>query len=106
MRNARKLSQQIVGHEIGITQQNFSRYENDINTIPVDMLIKLSKYFNVSTDYILGVSNTKRNLEGQLLVNKTIEENYEFCAVYVKLSKKAKKLIWDIVTNIYTWDNN
>ena len=36
-----------------------SKYERDITLIKVDILKKIAEYFNVSTDYLLGLSNVK-----------------------------------------------
>lgn len=35
----------------------YSRYERGTRQIPVDMLIHLAELYNVSTDYILGLTN-------------------------------------------------
>lgn len=37
----------------------YGRYERGVHDIPVWALIKLAKYYNVSTDYILGLSNER-----------------------------------------------
>lgn len=44
---------------LNIKQNTYSQYENETRQIPIDLLIKLAKYFNVSIDYILGVTDTK-----------------------------------------------
>ncbi len=61
--------------EVGISQQNVSKYELDINTVPVDILKRFSAYYNVSVDYILGVSDVKHNQEGRVRITKVINEN-------------------------------
>lgn len=38
-------------------RQVYARYENGIREIPVSMLIKLAKYYDVSVDYILGLTD-------------------------------------------------
>lgn len=40
-----------------ITQQQYSLYEKGTRTIPVEFLIRLAKYYNVTTDYILGLTD-------------------------------------------------
>lgn len=45
---------------LGTTQQVYSRYEKGENEIPVRHIISLCKYYNVSADYILGLSEKKR----------------------------------------------
>ncbi len=66
LREKRGLIQEILAVEIGITQQMLSKYERDITVIKVDVLKRLAKYFNVTTDYLLGVSDVKRDLTGQI----------------------------------------
>lgn len=42
---------------LGMHQTEYSRYERGARTIPVEHLITLADYYNVSTDYILGRTN-------------------------------------------------
>lgn len=49
-----------IASELEITPQTLSYYFNGREP-NYDMLIKLAKYFNVSTDYLLGVSDHKNN---------------------------------------------
>lgn len=44
---------------LGMKQPQYYRYENGQRDIPTDILIKLSKYYNVSVDYILGLTDKK-----------------------------------------------
>ena len=39
------------------SQQAYSNYELGQRDIPTDILIKLSKFYNVSVDYILGITD-------------------------------------------------
>ena len=47
------LSQQQVADYLMCNRQVYARYERGIREIPVSMLIKLAKLYNVSVDYIL-----------------------------------------------------
>lgn len=42
------------------TQQVYSRYEKGENEIPVRHIITLCKYYNISADFILGLSDKKQ----------------------------------------------
>lgn len=53
-------TQKEVADYLGTTQQVYSRYEKGENEIPVRHIISLCKYYNVSADYILGLSENKR----------------------------------------------
>ena len=49
-----KLTQQDVADILGCKREVYRRYEKGTRTIPVDFLIKLADYYNVSIDYIVG----------------------------------------------------
>lgn len=51
--------QKEIAQVLNITQQQYSLYEKGIREIPVDLLIKLANYYNVSVDYILNRTNNK-----------------------------------------------
>ena len=55
LREKRGIIQEILAAELGITQQMLSKYEKDVTVIKVDILKRLAEYFNVTTDYLLGV---------------------------------------------------
>lgn len=60
LREDRDLNQKTVAEFLNIKQNTYSQYETGQRQIPIDALIKLSKYYNVSTDYILGLSDKKQ----------------------------------------------
>ena len=53
------LSQQKVADFLGMKQSQYSRYERGLRDIPSDVLIRLSRFYKTSTDYILGLTNDK-----------------------------------------------
>ena len=59
------LCQVEIAKVFGVTKQCVSNWENE-NIMPsVDMLVKIAKFFNVSTDYLLGLSEEHAlNTEG------------------------------------------
>ena len=57
IREDRDMTQKEIAEYLKITQQQYSLYENGKRTLPVDLLVELSKLYNLSTDYILGLSN-------------------------------------------------
>ena len=57
------LSQQQVATYLGTTQQVYSRYENGENEMPVRHIIALCRLYNVSADYLLGLSKRKQPIE-------------------------------------------
>lgn len=47
-----------LARKLNITKQTVSNWENDNIQPSVEMLVNLSKIFNVSTDYLLGLTST------------------------------------------------
>ncbi|MBR2883649.1 MAG: helix-turn-helix transcriptional regulator [Clostridia bacterium] len=54
------IPQRVIAEYLGIRQNTYSQYENEQRQLPIEMLIKLSEYFNVSSDYILGITDVKK----------------------------------------------
>lgn len=62
LREDRDLKQKQLAEYLNCSQQVYSNYELGQRDIPTDVLIKLALYYNVSVDYILGLTNNpKRN---------------------------------------------
>lgn len=97
LREKRGLIQEMLAAELGITQQMLSKYERDTTLIKVDVLKKIAEYFNVTTDYLLGVSDVKRDLQGQMKVNETLDEYYDLVEVYKELDQYDQEMIWSIM---------
>lgn len=53
------LYQKGVASILKITRQQYGLYESGKRDIPIDLLIKLADFYNVSTDYILNRTNKK-----------------------------------------------
>lgn len=100
LRQKRGVIQEILAAELGITQQMLSKYERDITLIKVDILKKIAAYFNVTTDYLLGVSDVKRDIKGQMKVNETLDAYYDLVEVYKGLDPYAQEMIWSIIQTV------
>lgn len=62
MRNLREdndLTQQEIATILGTSQTMYARYERGANELPIRHLIALANYYDVSTDYLLGLTNKK-----------------------------------------------
>jgi transcriptional regulator with XRE-family HTH domain len=53
IRKQKKYNQLKVAMDLSISREALSHYENGKRSPDVDMLITLSKYFNVSIDYLI-----------------------------------------------------
>ena len=100
LREKRGLIQEILAAELGITQQMLSKYERDVTLIKVDILKKIATYFNVTTDYLLRVSDVKRDLQRQMKMNETLDEYYDLIEIYKDLDSYDKEMIWSIMQTV------
>ena len=60
LREDHDLTQKQVAAFLHIGQNTYSQYENGHRQIPIPSLIALAEYFGTSTDYILGLTDTKK----------------------------------------------
>ena len=59
LREDRDMTQREIAAVLGTSQTMYARYERGANELPIRHLITLAKFYNVSTDYILGLSDEK-----------------------------------------------
>lgn len=59
LREDNDLLQKNLAEYLNCSQVAYSRYELGTRDIPTEVLIALSKFYNVSTDYILGPKDEK-----------------------------------------------
>ena len=100
LREKRGLTQETLAIELEITQQQLSKYERNIASIKVESLKKVAAYFNVTTDYLLGVSEVKRDLQGQMKVNKTLDTYYDLIEIYKGLDEYDQEMVWSIMQTV------
>lgn len=70
LREKNELTQEQVAMKINIKREQYRRYEIGINEIKASHIIKFAKLYNVSTDYILGLTD---NPEPNYRVNNKIK---------------------------------
>ncbi|MBE6816382.1 MAG: helix-turn-helix transcriptional regulator [Ruminococcaceae bacterium] len=59
LRKERGISQKKAATDLGISQALLSHYEKGIRECGLDFVIKCSEYYHVTTDYLLGVSESR-----------------------------------------------
>ena len=53
------ITQQEIADVLGTSQTMYARYERGANELPIRHLLKLCHYYQVSSDYFLGLSDIK-----------------------------------------------
>ena len=59
LREDNDLTQIQIATMLGIAQTTYSQYELDKRPMPIEYIIALCKFYNVSSDYLLGLSDKK-----------------------------------------------
>ena len=84
LRIARGMNQVVFARELGVTKQCVSNWEND-NVLPsIEMLLKISEIFCVSTDFLLGKTQST-----SLDVSELSEEQIAHVSLIINDLKKA-----------------
>ena len=60
LREDNDLSQKNIADILSIPTRTYSSYENEERSLPIDILIRLAKIYNTSTDYILKLTNISK----------------------------------------------
>ncbi len=89
----KKCTQYELADELGITQQEISRYERGETKAPINYIVDLAQYCGVSVDYILGLSRDTTDMLS--------DEDFELLELYgrltaenrIKLKERAEALL-------------
>ncbi len=56
LRKEKNISQQHLAEILQIRQQSYARYEANTSEPSYEMLVRIAQFFDVSTDYLLGIA--------------------------------------------------
>ncbi len=91
-------TQQELAEYLGTSSQHYGKYELGNAEIPFERAIMLAKYYNVSLDYIAGLTNNKRGLTASELSNT----QRQLLSAVEKLSPEAKKDLISLLRTLIT----
>lgn len=75
LRIEKKLTQQELGNKFGLTSTGVSYWESGKAIPSMDMINKLSDFFGVTIDYLIGKRKIDENDEGMILFRKAEQVN-------------------------------
>lgn len=96
LRKERGISQKKAASDLGISQALLSHYEKGIRECGLDFVIKCGQYYNVTTDYLLGVSESRNGVS-----NGYFDFDEESGKSVATLSQATKNLL-DIASSVAT----
>lgn len=91
LRRTKGISQKKAADELGISPALLSHYENGIRECGLDFLLRLSEYYSVSCDYLLGKSAIKNPV-----VYETEPEAAALDSI-LKIAKEHNEQVYDIL---------
>ncbi len=104
LRLSKKLTQKDLAKILNVTPQAISKWERNESNPDIQMLVTLSKYFNISVDDILGnknenffgsfISKIKGNKKMEKVTKKNQSEDFE------NTESEKKVMIFDIVFSL------
>ena len=57
LREENNISQMEIAEYLNVKQNTYSQYETGKRQLPIELLIKLAKFYKTTTDYILGLED-------------------------------------------------
>ena len=71
MREDRDLTQAEIAKILGTKQSDYSKYELGKHMMGIDKYIALAKFYNVSIDYLVGLTDKPKTLDGKPYTTKS-----------------------------------
>lgn len=87
LRTSHGLTQKELGDKVGLSKAVVSKYENALGYPTFDVLIRIASFFNVTTDYLLGVDGRK-TIDVSDLTASQLETIHRLMAEFRKLNKQ------------------
>lgn len=103
LRKKKGISQEELANELNTSRQAISKWENNQSTPDLEKLVALSKYFNVTTDYLLidsietSINNNSQyegNIEFQKLKSEVTKDEYQYA---INEAKKKKHFSYCLI---------
>lgn len=89
LREDRDIPQREIARRLNMSQTGYSKYETGENDIPTAVLIKLSLIYDVSIDYILGMTDEKQRYIISSSFSQELPEPFECVKKYSR--QKSQK---------------
>ncbi len=97
LREDHEYKQETIAKYLGVVQQTYSNYEKGHTSLPLDYLVKLTKFYNVSADFLLGLTTFQKpssEMEKIYAQGKTLGE---VASALVTLSADKRRMLLDFL---------
>ena len=105
LRSEKNLTQESLAKYLGINQATVSKLENESTTPDATLLIRLSRFFHVSTDYILYLSEQRLSADSLLADNLHLLKKYQnLISLYQRMTPIQQRACYTFVRSILDGD--
>ena len=97
LREDHEYKQETIAKYLGVVQQTYSNYEKGHTSLPLDYLVKLTKFYNVSADFLLWLTTFQKpssEMEKIYAQGKTLGE---VASALVTLSADKRRMLLDFL---------
>lgn len=96
LRERKNLKQKEVAKDLSLTPYQLSRYENGNSKPDPDLILEFAKYYNVSTDYLLGNAESEENFE-TFINDPDLQVWYKELPINSEEELRQLKDIWEVI---------
>ena len=98
LREERGMNQDALAGLVGVSQQKISKVERNTESLGIDLLIEISDYFGVTTDYLLCLSDEKRGTAQDRRFRRKMDEHAALIAAYEALNEENRRMARKMMT--------
>lgn len=91
LREEKKLNQEDLAGILSVSTSAIGMYERDFREPDDDTKIKISKYFDCSVDYLLGITDSRKNTESLFNLTNLEKNDINDIHAYIEFLKFKKK---------------
>lgn len=104
LRKEKNLSQEELAFCLGTNQQRISKVEKEDSSFGIELLLRYADYFGVTTDYLLGLSDTRLELtvEELKIVDNNKPQLRELLYCFSRMDKKNREIIINLAKSMST----
>ena len=106
LRKEKKITQLQLAMVLDVTQETISSYEHGRHAPSMDVLKKMSSYFDASMDYIMGNSDIRSNETETIFSAKEREQFSHLRRYYTLLSKSNREKLLSYAEGLYDASKN
>ncbi|EMF0109706.1 helix-turn-helix transcriptional regulator [Enterococcus hirae] len=105
LRESKDWTQSELGRKIGLEKSAMNKIESGSRKVSTEELKKLSKVFNVTTDYLLGINQVPDWADEEDLVelDKMLDSNVNMAYGGETLTDEEKQRVKDVLTGLF-WE--